>query len=446
VLGARAALGACFVGTLVATLLGPLARAVSAAELPQDSPDRHEGVATCAGPLCHASTNPGKHAVRQDEYFVWREEGGELRHARAYDALSSELSQRIAKNLGLGSPRQEALCLDCHADNVPQARRGKKFQLEDGVGCEACHGGSARWLKPHDAGLPHAENLALGLYPTDDPVARAELCLSCHFGDERKFVDHRLMGAGHPRQSFELFLFTAIQPAHHDVDADYRSRGKRADPGVKEWALGQAVAVREILAALLDPKRGRDGIWPEFVLFDCHACHHPMSNTRWRPRASTGLGPGVARLNDASFLMLRVALETVAPDAARSLATNLRALHAAASGGAGDVGALARRMQGEIANAIRSLEAWRVDAAALAAVSARLVAEGTGGEYADYGGAEQATIALQILLDARASALGSRLAKAEKLIGEMVDGVQSPEKFDPARLRKQFEQLAPLFR
>ena len=44
-----------------------------------------------------------------------------------------------------------------------------------------------------------ARNTELGIYPTDEPVARANLRLACHFGNRQKFVDHRLMGAGRPR-------------------------------------------------------------------------------------------------------------------------------------------------------------------------------------------------------------------------------------------------------
>ena len=49
---------------------------------------------------------------------------------------------------------------------------------------------------------------------------RAGLCLSCHFGNQEKFVTHRMMGAGHPRMSFELDTFTQLQPAHFVVDED----------------------------------------------------------------------------------------------------------------------------------------------------------------------------------------------------------------------------------
>ena len=35
-----------------------------------------------------------------------------------------------------------------------------------------------------------------------------------------------------------------------------------------------------------DPNTGTSGLFPELVFFDCHACHHPMSDLRWNPRPS----------------------------------------------------------------------------------------------------------------------------------------------------------------
>jgi hypothetical protein len=52
-----------------------------------------------------------------------------------------------------------------------------------------------------------------------------------------RFVTHRLMGAGHPRMSFELDTFTAVEPAHFKPDSDWEKR-KRMWDGVKVWAIG----------------------------------------------------------------------------------------------------------------------------------------------------------------------------------------------------------------
>ena len=316
-------------GSLLAASAAPAANAQT---LPQRDGETHGGVKTCAGGPCHGHASPTrKKRVFLDEATIWRRDD---LHARAYDVLRNERSVRIAKNLGLAEKAHEAkLCLDCHADNVPANLRGKQFRLDEGVGCEACHGGSARWVKRHATGTPHAENLELGMYPADDPAKRAELCLSCHYGTKEKFVDHRLMGAGHPRQSFELHVFTQTQPAHFEMDADYAARGKRSAAGLEVWAIGQAVAARHVLDVLLDPQLSKEGIWPEFVLFDCHACHHAMSEERWRPRPSVALGPGLARLNDSSFLMLRHAMLLLAPERAEAFQRDTRALLDVYAGG-----------------------------------------------------------------------------------------------------------------
>src|SRR5690606_27638381 len=109
--------------------------------------------------------------------------------------------------------------LGCHATFVPAEKRGKRFALSDGVGCESCHGPASRWLGQHVTGeASRAENIAVGMYPTEEPAARAELCLTCHLGTADRFASHRLMGAGHPRLSFELDTFTRIQPAHFRID------------------------------------------------------------------------------------------------------------------------------------------------------------------------------------------------------------------------------------
>ena len=291
--------------TAASAMAEPPAPAATAttATLPYHSDDKSVGVVNCANSLCHGSVQPIKDSnVLQTEYVTWSRVD---KHARSYKVLFSEQSLRIGRNLGLAKPpSQEKICLDCHAHNVPVAQRGERFKFDDGVSCEACHGPAGRWLESHvQDGATHADNLKNGLYPTDDPVARAQLCLSCHFGNADRFVTHRIMGAGHPRMSFELDTFTVVEPAHFKPDSDWEKR-KRMWDGVKVWAIGQALVVSEMMDVLVDPKRGRDGLFPELVLFDCYACHHPMSDKRWAPRIA-GLGPGTVRLNDSSMLMVR---------------------------------------------------------------------------------------------------------------------------------------------
>lgn len=358
--------------------------------LPYQIKDRSMGVVNCANSLCHGSVQPWKDAnVLQNEYVTWSRVD---KHARAYKVLFNEQSARIARNLGLGNAAEAKVCLDCHAHNVPKAQRGERFKFDDGVTCEACHGPSERWLPKHvEDGAKHAGNLEAGLFPTDDPAERARLCLSCHFGNSDRFVTHRMMGAGHPRLAFELETFTAAEPAHFKIDSDWEKR-KRLWDGVKVWAIGQALAVSEMMDLLTDPKRGRDGFFPELVLFDCHACHHPMSDKRWSPRIA-GLGPGVVRLNDSSMLMVRAIARVVDPQLGNRIVSKMSQLQQTVTHG-GDAVGTARALKADVAQLTAELDRRTLAAADMRALLGALVDEGLNGQFRDYAGAEQATMAI----------------------------------------------------
>jgi len=117
--------------------------ALAGTGLPQYAQDKSLGVATCASSLCHGSIETWKDAnVLQNEYVTWVRTD---KHARAYAVLLNNTSKEIAKKLGLKQPaHQSAVCLDCHAHNPAPAQRGEKFDISDGVSCEACHGPAER--------------------------------------------------------------------------------------------------------------------------------------------------------------------------------------------------------------------------------------------------------------------------------------------------------------
>jgi hypothetical protein len=284
----------------------------------------HLGVATCAGSNCHGATQrPRNSSVPGNEYLVWSKQD---KHRDAYNVLLQDRAIKMARALGLPDAASQKLCLDCHADNVPQSSRGAQFQLSDGVDCEACHGGASGWLGIHISGATHRQNVAAGLYPTEQPIARAEKCLGCHYGDATRFLDHRLYGAGHPRLAFELDTFTAIEPAHFVVDQGYVERKGRITD-VQVWATGQAIALARRMDAVLDPKHAPKGFWPEFAFFDCQSCHHEYGAYA-RP-TTTGLGPGTVKFNDANEVMLKIIAARVAPQAAGALGDHMLALHKA---------------------------------------------------------------------------------------------------------------------
>ena len=381
----------------------------------------------------------------RSEYLVWRRQNN---HARAYATLLEPRARKIASNLGLPDAHTAKVCLDCHADNVPADSRGRQFQIADGVGCEACHGGAQRWLGTHIAGTSTTADLyKLGLFPTSDPARRAQLCLSCHLGDESRFASHRLMGAGHPRLTFELNTFTKIQPAHYRVDDDYVRR-KTLATAVQTWAIGQAMAVSRLMEMIEDPKKRSSGLFPELSFYDCHACHHPQTELRWQPRAGTGLGPGVLRFNDANLVMLRLIAAQNSGSADSKLGNLMLQLHRAMSEGQGDASQLAREIKAVAEGLIKRLVNHNFQNADLRALVAALASDGANGELSGYAAAEQATMALAAIVEASKQGRllsEDRLKEAAEALDDCYAATQNADTFDPANFAKAIQKVEAVF-
>ena len=358
---------------------------------------KHMGVATCSSSVCHGASQPFRDSdIAQNEFAVWQQFDP---HAKAYQVLQQPRSQEIARKLGLGDATKAKVCLDCHADNTSAGDRGERFQISDGVGCESCHGGAELWLNSHaDSKVTYADDLAKGMYPTADPIKRAQLCLSCHMGEKERMITHRIMGAGHPRLSFELDTFTWLNP-HYKITANWIKR-KGEWNGVRDWAVGQGVAAENLLGLLLDPKTGWQGIFPELVLFNCQACHKLMKGNNWGPRQGTGLGPGVVRLNDANLVTFRYALAPVDKTAAQRVFEQTRALHQATTQSRDATFAAARTLRATLDTLLPKVAAFNYDTASFNTILASLVTDGESGEFRDYASAEQATMAADSLVTA----------------------------------------------
>lgn len=403
------------------------------------SRDRHMGVATCAGSACHGAAKLSGGAVRRDEYLLWQRDD---HHARAYATLRSERSRRIAANLGLGAAHEARECLACHADFVPATERGDRFQLSDGVACEACHGAAERWLAPHVRGYAdRSARLAGGLYPTWEPKARAELCLSCHQGDARRPMTHAIMGAGHPPLLFELDTFGALQPAHFEADADYTSR-KGAPDGARNWAVGQAVAARLLLEGVGGAALGA-GLFPELAWFECNACHHPMEPPRWSPGQGGPLPPGRPHLADAALHFTALWLDVAAPPLARAWREDVAQLHAATLGDAAGVreraAAARRRLEAEI---LPLAQRHEPTVAELRRLALRVAEEGAGPRAGDFAIAEQTAMATAVLVTALGQAAGGKASPAlTRAVNEVYDAVRNRERYDPARMRAALARL-----
>ena len=396
--------------------------------------DRYMGVASCAGSSCHGAANMAGAAVRQDEYLTWQRKD---RHARAYATLRSDRSRRIAVNLGIADATAAPACLVCHADEVPVAQRGGRFQLSDGVGCETCHGASERWVSPHTRGYAgHKERLADGLYPTWEPAARAELCLSCHQGDAKRPMTHAIMGAGHPPLLFELDTFGALQPAHYDVDADYAKR-KGRPANARIWAVGQVVAARGLIAGIA--ATAGEGLFPELVWFSCNACHHPMQ-PRWEADPSSSLPPGRVRLADTALYQVASWLDVVKPELAARWHAELRALHQSSLGTAQALRARAHSAQALLESEVLPLaRQHETSRAQLRQLALQLIDGAAGPRATDFAVAEQAAMATAVLVTALDA--GAQPPKAvSAAIGAVYEAVADRERYEPWKMRQALAQ------
>jgi hypothetical protein len=383
---------------------------VQAAPLPESDGLAHEGVASCASSICHGRVEPDVSAtVWLNEYRIWLRED---KHSGAYKLLLNEQSQSIATKLGIPKAHEAPECLACHTDYVPVAMQGKKFRVEDGVGCEACHGGSENWLKTHtEKAATHEYNIAQGLYPSDVLPERSELCLSCHLGTESKFASHEIMGAGHPRLSFDLQAFGVNQPYHYEIDEDYRNRKATYDD-VQTWLSGLATQSRLTLDLMAGPVFQGSALMPELALYECHTCHRPMNGNHWRtdPKYAASLPSGSVRLNDGALQVLIVAMEVIKPSSATAILDGINELHSASLQSKSDVQKQAstlttvvRGLELELANKIYAPED-------IVLLRKHLLRAASEGEFSYYNAAEQSFFGIETLSIARGD---SELAEKE---------------------------------
>jgi len=464
-LGGKVSSGLSFVcGLFGAALLGcalmflaltSAAERASASAASAASANVHVGVASCSGSTCHGRSEPTGKIVRQDEIMHWQDSSSPSgAHSRAFAVLGSPRGQAIAAKLGAGPATSAGECLGCHADPA-YAGKGPRWHVEDGVGCEGCHGGAANWLSSHYAvGQTHAANVARGLYPLDQPRARAERCLDCHFGSDRpgQFVSHRIMAAGHPRVSFELDLFSALQQ-HHDEDADYVQRKRRTD-NVQMWAMGQASAVGRATTLFANPRLGTEGVFPEIYFFDCQTCHReiadgPAGRASWIANPGRPIPSGMPAFNDENMIMLSAAARVAAPGMAARFDADSKAFHAALARDRPSAVAAARRLGASasaLADAIGHAQIGRGESFAIIdSIAGNAIAP----RFTDYEGSAQAVMAVDTLLNAlvhQGYVSADRARGARGAIDRAYKAVANSNNYRPAEFRTALGQAAASIR
>ena len=120
---------------------------------------------------CHSNAKMGGEA-----YKTWSKGP----HAGAFKTLQSAEADKIAADKGFKTKAAETdECLSCHVTgmNVKGAKFDKKFDKEEGVGCEACHGAASAYKSKHAKDVEGAA--ALGLETPKGKDAE-KMCVTWH--------------------------------------------------------------------------------------------------------------------------------------------------------------------------------------------------------------------------------------------------------------------------
>jgi len=169
-----------FIAVLALMLVGAFTATV--APDAQAKSEEYVGVKQCG--KCHKKTKEG------EQLKIWEKS----KHSKAFENLGTPKAKERAQKVGVTTnPQETDACLICHTTGFgePKSMFNKRFAMEDGVQCEACHGAGGLYKSKKtmkkireergDDGKgksPTAEKTGL-MFPTEKD------CLVCH-AKERK--------------------------------------------------------------------------------------------------------------------------------------------------------------------------------------------------------------------------------------------------------------------
>jgi hypothetical protein len=407
-----------------------------------DQPGKYHGSETCE--ICHSPNvvNATKYAdakkfIKMDEWTTWNRND---KHSKAYENLTNERGRQMATWLRVPNvTSKEVGCLGCHSAGAEEldnrVSKEARFNPDQGVSCENCHGPFSGWLTPHlDSAfrtMPTTDWKELGFIDLRSAEGKAEKCLSCHIGNvaEKKVVTHQMYAAGHPPlPSIEVATFTFIMPRHWRLNAEPdRADDVKKSLGYKEGDLeqtklaivGAAVALRTSLKLLADEAKtgppGQD--WPDYARFDCWSCHHDLKRDNWRQVRGFNNGPpGRVPVAQWPLTLVEVGIERLVllGEADKSLLaglkTNEKALRDQANlrpFGRKDSLAKAAENYATFTNAlVEKLGAAKYDRA-VALILLRKLVEKAEASTPDYDSARHVAWTIQILVDDLGNTLGN---------------------------------------
>lgn len=115
--------------------------------------------------MCHQG------AAKGNQFQIWSQSG----HAKAFATLATPEAKEIAGKMGIADPQKDDKCLVCHTTKgILKAEAAPTYVVEEGVGCEACHGPGSDY-KAMNVMKDHAASVAAGMI-----VPTEATCKQCH--------------------------------------------------------------------------------------------------------------------------------------------------------------------------------------------------------------------------------------------------------------------------
>jgi Cytochrome c554 and c-prime len=423
-------------------------------------PMKYIGPGSCAATSCHGSVKPVSGSrILQNEYSTWILKD---KHSHAYQALTGDIGERIARILKLNAKAEDApKCLACHALYTTPEQRGRPFELSEGVSCENCHGPASAWLGPHTTrDWPHEKSVAMGMRDTRDVIHRTEKCLECHLGTKEKFVDHEMIAAGHPDLFFELDSFSAVMPRHWKSPRE-STPGKPVEDaawvGVRDWSAGQAVQLRAEMDRLVWRAKAerfdKKDVWPEYSELSCFACHHALVPPKdsWRQEHGfPGRRPGDPAWNNSRYAVFRLLAKQIDSANAQELDRRLQEVSDEMSKLNPDRNAVAASATSAAPVAQRfadRLAAMQYDRAVVLTMLQRISDDAEAISLADERAAEQAAMAMDSLYIAYSKdAKPSNADEVRAAINELFRQLENPSSYNADQFGVSLRKIRPLLR
>lgn len=138
---------------------------------------KYIGAEACS--RCHKKDKDGR------QFEIWKG----TKHAKAFETLGTPAAKEAAQKVGVsGDPQKSEACLVCHTTGFgsPESAFERKFEVSDGVQCEACHGAGSEYKsrktmkKIREETGPGMKNKSPTAKETGLLVPNENTCKRCH--------------------------------------------------------------------------------------------------------------------------------------------------------------------------------------------------------------------------------------------------------------------------